>query len=356
MTSQLVPNNSSHWNQQKVLETVRGLKELSLQEKTVLEQMLQNENTKMEDIIKSSATLQDLEHSLVALAKQIADKNSMREEMKTEPDASEAASNAIKLALQKYEENKVSIQTTSLKAILKILQKVEKKPSDNRNRQLKMSNVVVKKFVTKVKGGEQLMAACGYERTEVGDKKTEHLLMKDTDLAVLKVGISLIQEKIKELKSGGGKPAVKRQSTKVLCPCGFWGTTDQDGLCSVCYKKKMFGSPENTKQVEAKSATSAKGSWKPKFKKARIKLKALHRFRLGVKTCSRIIQKNKKRCFECNKKVGILGFECRCMYVFCDLHRFPDSHKCTFDYKRLHQNKLKKDNKVVVHDKISKLD
>mmetsp|Transcript_28943 Transcript_28943/g.40354 ORF Transcript_28943/g.40354 Transcript_28943/m.40354 type:complete len:84 (+) Transcript_28943:101-352(+) len=74
MTSQLVPNNSSHWNQQKVLETVRGLKELSLQEKTVLEQMLQNENTKMEDIIKSSATLQDLEHSLVALAKQIADK------------------------------------------------------------------------------------------------------------------------------------------------------------------------------------------------------------------------------------------------------------------------------------------
>lgn len=72
MTSHIAPNTNAHWNQQKVLETVRGLKQLSQQERTVLEQMLQRENTKIASAIKSSATVKELELSLVALAKQFA--------------------------------------------------------------------------------------------------------------------------------------------------------------------------------------------------------------------------------------------------------------------------------------------
>ena len=45
------------------------------------------------------------------------------------------------------------------------------------------------------------------------------------------------------------------------------------------------------------------------------------------------IQKNKKRCFNCRKKVGFYGFKCKCDYVFCSKHRQPDSHECTYDYK-----------------------
>jgi predicted nucleic acid binding AN1-type Zn finger protein len=44
-------------------------------------------------------------------------------------------------------------------------------------------------------------------------------------------------------------------------------------------------------------------------------------------------QKDRKRCFDCNKKVGLLGTECKCSYVFCNSHRLPENHKCSFDYK-----------------------
>eukprot|EP00915_Cephaloidophora_sp_WS-2016_P005763 GHVH01007634.1.p1 GENE.GHVH01007634.1~~GHVH01007634.1.p1 ORF type:complete len:165 (+),score=14.03 GHVH01007634.1:703-1197(+) len=45
------------------------------------------------------------------------------------------------------------------------------------------------------------------------------------------------------------------------------------------------------------------------------------------------IQKNLKRCFACNKKHGLLGFTCKCGYVFCDSHRHATAHDCTFDFK-----------------------
>ena len=57
---------------------MRGLKGLSHQEKTALEQMLQTENTKIASVINSSATVKELELSLVALAKQLAAEPSAR--------------------------------------------------------------------------------------------------------------------------------------------------------------------------------------------------------------------------------------------------------------------------------------
>lgn len=43
-------------------------------------------------------------------------------------------------------------------------------------------------------------------------------------------------------------------------------------------------------------------------------------------------QSDKKKCFECNKKVGLLGLECRCGYTFCTTHRLPEDHRCDFDH------------------------
>ena len=39
------------------------------------------------------------------------------------------------------------------------------------------------------------------------------------------------------------------------------------------------------------------------------------------------------RCMFCKKKVGLLGFHCRCGGTFCEKHRYSDKHECTFDYK-----------------------
>ncbi len=37
--------------------------------------------------------------------------------------------------------------------------------------------------------------------------------------------------------------------------------------------------------------------------------------------------------YGCNKKVGLVGVQCKCGLVFCALHRYPEEHDCTFDFK-----------------------
>ncbi len=57
------------------------------------------------------------------------------------------------------------------------------------------------------------------------------------------------------------------------------------------------------------------------------------------------------------KKVGIMPFSCKCDYKnLCTNCRFPDQHKCTFDYKKEWREKLEKANPVVVKDKLERID
>lgn len=63
----------------------------------------------------------------------------------------------------------------------------------------------------------------------------------------------------------------------------------------------------------------------------------------------------KNRCHVCKKKVGLTGFECRCGGLYCGLHRYSDKHDCTFDYKVLAQEEIRKANPVVVGEKVAKI-
>ena len=56
----------------------------------------------------------------------------------------------------------------------------------------------------------------------------------------------------------------------------------------------------------------------------------------------RKVQKNRMRCFSCRKKIGLTGTECRCGYVFCGIHRYPEEHSCDFDFQKLAQAKVAK--------------
>ena len=49
-------------------------------------------------------------------------------------------------------------------------------------------------------------------------------------------------------------------------------------------------------------------------------------------------KKKKNRCCHkyCNKKLGIVDWNCKCGLKFCKFHRFPCGHNCTFDW---HKNK-----------------
>jgi predicted nucleic acid binding AN1-type Zn finger protein len=55
---------------------------------------------------------------------------------------------------------------------------------------------------------------------------------------------------------------------------------------------------------------------------------------------------SKPRCsFEgCKKKLKLTDLECTCQQRYCQLHRLPEDHKCSFDFgkkeKELLKNKL----------------
>ncbi|XP_019359639.1 PREDICTED: AN1-type zinc finger protein 6 [Gavialis gangeticus] len=66
-------------------------------------------------------------------------------------------------------------------------------------------------------------------------------------------------------------------------------------------------------------------------------------------------KQKKNRCFMCRKKVGLTGFECRCGNVFCAMHRYSDVHSCSYNYKADAAEKIRKENPVVVGEKIQKI-
>lgn len=63
----------------------------------------------------------------------------------------------------------------------------------------------------------------------------------------------------------------------------------------------------------------------------------------------------KNRCHTCKKKVGLTGFPCRCGGLFCSIHRYSDKHQCTFNYKEMAQEHIRKHNPVIVAEKIQKI-
>lgn len=65
------------------------------------------------------------------------------------------------------------------------------------------------------------------------------------------------------------------------------------------------------------------------------------------------MQADKSKCFACSKKIGIYGIECKCKLVFCNLHRMPEDHECSIDYRQLGKEKLAKEVKKVVAKKLS---
>ncbi|XP_066150257.1 AN1-type zinc finger protein 6 isoform X2 [Euwallacea fornicatus] len=66
-------------------------------------------------------------------------------------------------------------------------------------------------------------------------------------------------------------------------------------------------------------------------------------------------KKKKNRCAMCRKKVGLTGFECRCGGLFCAVHRYSDKHDCSFNYREMGAQEIRRNNPVVVGEKIQKI-
>jgi hypothetical protein len=58
-------------------------------------------------------------------------------------------------------------------------------------------------------------------------------------------------------------------------------------------------------------------------------------------------QEDKSRCLNCKRKVGVMGFDCKCQGIFCKNCRMPEKHECDFDFKEVHQKRLEKANPTI---------
>lgn len=55
-------------------------------------------------------------------------------------------------------------------------------------------------------------------------------------------------------------------------------------------------------------------------------------------TPERSVQKNKRKCYKCRCKLDLAASElgrCKCDFIFCELHRLPEQHDCSYDHKGL---------------------
>lgn len=66
-------------------------------------------------------------------------------------------------------------------------------------------------------------------------------------------------------------------------------------------------------------------------------------------------RKKINRCHVCKKRVGLTGFVCRCGGLYCGEHRYDSAHGCSFDYKTMEREEIRKKNPVIVSEKIQRI-
>lgn len=67
-----------------------------------------------------------------------------------------------------------------------------------------------------------------------------------------------------------------------------------------------------------------------------------------MESTKQIFKRN--RCSLCNKKYGLIPFNCRCGGKFCSEHRYSFMHFCNFDHTSFERNKINL--QKIIKDKI----
>ena len=61
------------------------------------------------------------------------------------------------------------------------------------------------------------------------------------------------------------------------------------------------------------------------------------------------------RCGVCRKKINLTYIECRCGQKYCARHICAYDHDCTYDHKKDQQDKIRKNNPVIIKEKFERI-
>lgn len=135
--------------------------------------------------------------------------------------------------------------------------------------------------------------------------------------------------------------------------CGFFGSPATRNLCSKCFRDSLHR-VEAQAVVPAATATSLVTASSSSAVDTEAVAAAAATESNNKEENSKGEQRGKKgksRCAACGRKVGLMGFDCRCGGVFCGAHRYSDRHGCGYDYRGAGRDAIARANPVVRADK-----